>query len=160
MRLHHWGHAWRDVEFDAATGFARIIRLPVPRPDTSPVSGFVAFEHALWGASVAFALYRAGDDLFLSAGRRTWNLGQSGLSFSHRQPFPFISQFQVLEFGQVVFSFSYSHLGRLLWALLDPTYDKLDEDQDFFLAFVAEYGVTPSWQHNARERWVPARGLT
>jgi hypothetical protein len=161
VRLHHWSQARRDVEFDAATGSAHVVRLPAPRPDTGPVSGFVAFERALWGRSVPFALYRSGDDLFFSAGRRAWNLGQSRLSFSHGRPIAFVSRFQVLESGRVVFSFWYSHVARLLLEALDPTYNDLDQEHDFFLAFVAQYAATASWQRNVRERWVPAHdGLT
>jgi len=39
---------------------------------------------------------------------------------------------------------------------LDPTYDKIDEDSDFFLAFVAENAQSPEWQANIRNRWEPA----
>jgi hypothetical protein len=31
-------------------------------------------------------------------------------------------------------------------------------DTDFFLGFVAEYAMSPSWQQSVQERWVPARG--
>lgn len=158
MRLHQWSRAWRDVELDSATGATRIIRLPAPRPDTNPVSGFVSFEHSLGGRRVAFALYREADDLLFRAGSRSWKLGASDLSFSHKHPFPFVSRFQVLEAGRVTFSFTYSHIRRLLWALLDPTYDKLDDDSDFFLLFVADHAADPSWQHYVREHWAPARG--
>lgn len=155
MRLHQWSRAWRDVEFDSATGSARVIRLPTARPDTSPVSGFVAFERFLCGVPTAFALYRQADAVFFSAGCRAWRLGQSDLSFSHTRPFPLFSRFQVLEGSRVAFSFTYSHVGRLLWELLDPTYDKLDEDSDFFLSFVAEQAASPSWLQDVKEHWVP-----
>ncbi len=155
MRLPEWSQACRDIEFEPATGSSRVIRLIAPRPDAGPVSGFAAFERPLWGRPVTFALYRAADDLRFSAGRRSWTLGPSGLSFSHEQPFACLSRFQVLESGRVTFSFTYSHVGRLMWAILDPTYNKLDQEADFFLAFVAEQAASPSWQQRVRELWVP-----
>lgn len=53
-----------------------------------------------------------------------------------------------------MFSFWYAHVGRLLWEIIDPTYNKLDEDHDFFLSFVAENATSATWQSNVRERWI------
>jgi hypothetical protein len=153
MRLHAWSTLRRDIEFDPATGSATLIRLPAPRPDTSVPTGFADFERSLFGPRQVFALYRSGDALFFSAGARSWQLGQPRLRFVHSHPFPFFSRFRVLESDRVVFSILYSRVGRLLFALMDPTYDKLDEDSDFFLAFVAEYAQSPEWQANVRQRW-------
>lgn len=153
MRLRDWRSDRRDIEFDPAAGRTHSLVLPAPRSDTSPLQGFAAFERSLWAARVAFALYRAGSQLFFNAGARRWDLTESGLSFSHRR-FGLVSRFRVLESGRVVFTFWYAHIGRLLWEIVDPTYDGLDEEQDYFLLFVAEYATTAGWQKSARERWL------
>src|SRR5262249_35428386 len=152
MRLHAWNTVWRDVEFDPQMGSASIIKLPAARPDTSVPTGFAHFEKARLGRRQVFALFMVGDALFFSAGTQRWQLDQPGLEFVHSHPFPFLSRFQVIDSGRTVFSITYSHLGRLLFALLDPTYDKIDEDSDFFLAFVAEHARSPEWQVNALQR--------
>ena len=154
MRLHAWNTVWRDVEFDPRSGVASTIKLPAPRSDASVPTGFAHFERSLFGPRQVFALFKLGDILFFSAGARRWQLDQAGLQFVHSHPFPFLSRFRVVETGQTVFSITYSHVGRLVFALIDPTYDKIDEDSDFFLAFVAEYAQSPEWQANARQRWV------
>ena len=157
MLLHAWRTVWRDVEFDPATGSTSVIKRQTARADTAVPSGFAHFERDLFrGRRQAFALFRSGDALFFCAGRHRWKLGQPGLRFAHDHPFPFLSRFRVFESDRVVFSSSYSHIGRLLFALLDPTYDKIDEDSDFFLAFVAENAQSPEWQANIRNRWEPA----
>jgi hypothetical protein len=156
MRLHAWKTVWRDVEFDPRSGSASTIKLSSPRPDTSAPIGFAHYERSLFGPRQVFALFKVGDALFFSAGARRWQLDQAGLQFVHTHPFPFLSRFRVVESGQAAFSITYSHVGRLLFALLDPTYDKIDEDTDFFLAFVAEYAQSAEWQANARQRWVSA----
>lgn len=153
MRLHAWGTTTRDIEFDPATGSAAVIKLPESRPDTTVPAGFAHFEQGLFRARQVFALFRSGDTLFFSAGARRWQLGQPGLRFVHSFPVPFLSRFRVFESDRVVFSIWYSHVGRLLFAVMDPTYDKLAEESDFFLAFVAEYAQSPEWQAQVRERW-------
>ena len=116
-------------------------------------TGFADFERSLFGSRQVSALFKTGNALFFSVGARRWELGQPGLRFSHGRPFPFVSYFRVLESDRVVFSILYSHVKRLLVELIDPTYDKLDEESDCFLAFVAEYAQSPEWQAQARERW-------
>jgi len=156
MRLHAWSTMKRDVEFDPVTGSATMVTLPTPRLDTSVPTGFADFERQVLGARQVFALFKSGNILFFSAGARRWELGQPGLRFVHGRPFPFLSRFRVIESDRVVFSILYSHLGRVLLELIDPTYDKLDQESDFFLSFVAEYATSPEWQAQARERWASA----
>lgn len=158
MRLHDWSTVRRDVELDPATGKTHLVRLPGPRPDSAPVQGFAAFERSLWGECIPFALYRIESQLFFSAGGRRWNLTQPGLAFSH-QRIVLLSRFRVLESGRAVFAFWYAHFNRFFMEMVDPTYDKLDEEHDFFLLFVAEYATSPTWQSNIRERWIAEPGV-
>jgi hypothetical protein len=154
MRLHAWSTSRRDIEFDPATGSSAVIRLPASRPDTSVPTGFAHIERNLFGPQQVFALFRSGDALYFCAGARRWQLGQPELRFVHSHLFPFFSRFRVLESDRVVFSIVYSHLGRSLVVVMDPTYNNLDEDNDFFLAFVAQHAQSPEWQANVRQRWV------
>ena len=153
MRLHAWRTTWRDVEFDPGTGVADVIELPAPRPDTAVPTGYAHFENDFRGTRQVFALFKSGDGLFFSAGTRCWPLDRPGLRFVHSRPFPFFSRFRVLESDRVVFSILYSHVRRLFMEVMDPAYDKLDEETDFFLAFVAQHAQSPEWQASARERW-------
>lgn len=153
MRLHAWSTVWRDIEFDPGTGSASVVKLRAPRPDTSVPTGFADFERSLLGPRQVFALFRSGDAVFFSAGARRWQVDRPGLRFVHSRPFPFLSRFRVLESGRVVFSILYCHVGRLVFEIIDPTYDRLDEEAAFFLLFVAEYAQSPEWQASVRERW-------
>jgi hypothetical protein len=153
MRLQAWSSAWRDIDFDPATGSASAIRLPGARPDSAPLCGFAQFERRVFGAREVFALYRSGDALFFSAGARRWKLGDPGLRFTHGHRGPFMSNFRVVESEGVGYSLLYPHVGRTVYAIVDPTYDGIDRDSDFFLAFVAENAQKTEWQENIRERW-------
>ena len=46
--------------------------------------------------------------------------------------------------------------GRLLAAMADPTYDGIDQDQDFFLEFVARNATSPQWLEGVLSLWVSA----
>jgi hypothetical protein len=153
MRLRCWNRASQDIEFDPETGSAWAIKLAGPRDDSAALVGFAHFERPFLGEPQIFAVFRQDDSLFFSAGARKWRLDRPGLRFVHSQPFPFFSRFRVIEGERVTFSILYSHLGRLLLALADPTYDKIDEDTDFFLSFVAEYGSSPEWRADVLRQW-------
>lgn len=160
MRLHAWRTVWRDIEFDPDTGASQIVKLPEPRDSALPVCGFADVAHSIFGRRVTFALYLQESELFFNADARKWHLSDPHLSFSYRiWAARFVSTFSVFESGERTFSFSYPHLIRLVFARLDPTYDPIDFEHDFFLAFVAENAASSSWQGHIRERW-PAGGLT
>lgn len=158
MRLHRWNRAAQDIEFDPESGSASLIKLDGPRDESAVPVGFAQFERTLFGARQVFAVFRRGDSVIFAAGSRLWQLDQPDLRLLHSRPRPFCSRFSVIEGGGVAFSILYSHVGRLFFAHLDPTYDRLDEETDFFLSFVAEYGSSPEWQANVLERWLPGRG--
>ena len=153
MRLHHWSRAKRDVEFEPATGAAAVVELDAPRDGSEVTRGFAGFERGFLGARQAFALFRSGDSVVFSVGGKQWHLDTPGLRFGHSRRVPFLSRFTVWEGDRLAFSFSYTHLGRLLVAVLDPTYDKLDQDSDFFLEFVAEHAGSPEWRAHVVQQW-------
>jgi len=156
MRLYCWNRAVRDIEFDPETGSARAIKLDRPRDGSTGPIGFAQFERPFLGTPQVFAVFRRGDAVVFSAGARSWQLDQPGLRLIHEQPFPFFSRFTVLEDGVETFSILYSHLGRVLLAVVDPTYDQIDEDSDFMLAFLAEHGVSPEWRAGVLQQWSEA----
>jgi len=148
-----WRRADRDIDFNPNTGGGDVIYLQSPRPDDTPTSGFAESERGLCGTRQFFAVYREREDIFFNAGPQRWCLGSPGLCFEHDHRFPFVSRFRVIQSGEVVLAFSYPHFGRLLLALADPTYDKINQDTDFFLEFIAEQANSPEWIQNVCERW-------
>lgn len=158
MRLHCWNRARWDIELDLETGSATRIRLDHPRDESVAPPGFAQLERPLLGLPQVFAVFREQDRIVFTAGKRRWHLDQPGLRFAHTRPAPFLSRFRVMEDGRVTFSILYSHVGRLLWSLVDPTYDRIDEETDFFLAFIAEYGTSPEWRANVLRQWSRAPG--
>lgn len=156
MRLRSWSRAARDVEFDPRTGKGRVVALPGARDEGDELSGFAARERPLLGLGEWFAVYRGGDELFFHAGSRRWELQRPEIRLLHERRNPLRSRFLVLEGGREVYAIDYSHVIRSLFALIDPTYDKLDEDSDFFLEFMAAHARDPAWQENALARWTSA----
>lgn len=154
MRLRDWKSAARDIEFDPESGAARIVALPVPRPKDTQLSGFACMERSVWGAPTVFAVYRVADGLRFSAGRQTWRLDDSDLVLTHTRCLPFLSKFCVIRSGRKEFSFTCFHFGRMLMASCDPTYDGIDYDQDYFLAFVAKNALSADWKRSACEKWI------
>ena len=77
----------------------------------------------------------------------------SSVEFWHTRRLPFISRFDVYVEGRRVFEIRYSRVARLLWALIDITYDKIDQNSDFFLEFVAENANSPGWRNHVLEQW-------
>jgi hypothetical protein len=156
VRLSSWRRADRDIEFDPNTGRGDVIHLHSPRPDDAPISGFAESERGIGGTRRFFAVYRERDDIFFNAGPQRWRLGTLGLRFEHDRRNPFVSGFLVTHSGELAFAFSYTHLGRLLLALADPTHDRMDQEADFFLGFIAAHASSPEWLQNVRERWTSA----
>lgn len=154
MRLCHWNRAAWDVEFNPVSGAAVLVKRGTPAREGEPITGFAQFERRIAGARQVFALFRSGDSIVFSAGATHWRLGEPGRRFEHSRGLPFLSRFRVLEGDRVAFSIHYSHVRRLLVALIDPTYDKLEQDSDFFLEFVAEHAHSADWRAHVLERWV------
>ena len=90
-----------------------------------------------------FALYRSNNSVVFQTGAQQWIAADSSVEFWHTRRLPFISRFDVYVEGRRVFSIRYSRVARLLWALIDITYDKIDQNSDFFLEFVAENANSP-----------------
>lgn len=156
MRLESWHRAGTDVDFDPSTGSARAHHRDEPRPPNEHVAGFAAFERSLLsGRRAAFAVHRSGDARIFRAGLRSWRLGRPEITL-HHWLLPFIARFQVRESGRVVYSLWYEHSRRTLLALRDPTYDLIDEDADYFLAFLARAASDPGWCSSA-EPWTEPR---
>ena len=156
MQLRYWTRAYREVEFDVANGEARVVRLSSPRPDTAPLYGYAACERRLFGRRVWFALYRDGDDVVFQSAARRWLAADASVRFRHRRPLPFVSHFEVLVGGRRELSIRYSHLARLVWALIDTTYDGIDREHDYFLEFVAEQANSTVWRDHVVARWQSA----
>jgi hypothetical protein len=154
IRLRAWRRASLAVDFEPQTGRVIFLNTDPAALDTTPLSGFASVERSLFGRPVSFAVYRLAEGLFFSAGRHRWPLADPNLSFRHVLLLPCVSRFQVRSRGTAAFSFTYPHLGRFVIGLLDPTYDGIDEDTDFFLKFVAANGSSPSWRSAVERQWI------
>ena len=153
MRLRYWTRAFREVEFDPCSGVAQVVRLGEPRKDSDPIFGFASAERTLLGRRHWFALYRSGETIVLQSGLRKWVAADPKTKFHHSRPLPFLSRFEVRVEGRSVFSILYANLGRLLFAFIDPTYDRVDQESDFLLEFIADNANTPGWRDYVLEQW-------
>ena len=156
MRLRHWTYAVRDVELDPVSGRGRTVPLAAPVVSDVPIAGFAASERTVWGRRTWFAVYRVGDAVVLQVGARRFALGDPSLELEHRRLSPAFSRFTVREGGAVVFQLRYWHPGRLVMALIDPTYDGIDQETDFFLEFLAERADDTAWRERVLTQWVEA----
>jgi hypothetical protein len=151
MRLAYWSSVWFDGDFEPPSGVVRRFRLPNPRDTTQRLPGFFAIERTLVGRRITLALYQLDGTLFLQAGTRRWELSNPLLRFQFDVlPSGVFSRFRVFEEGHQTWELTYSHVGRALHAVIDPTYDVLEMENDHFLAFVASAVLSPEWQENAR----------
>ena len=153
MRLNHWTHNLKKVEFDTLTGKAKTILLKSSKSTDSICLGFSHCEKKLFGSKVNFATYIEDTKIIFNAGKKSWDTGADGIQFKHSTPYPFISKFQVIENGNCTFSILYSHLGRALLSLIDVTYDQLDKDADFYLEYMAEVLLDSEWRATVKDRW-------
>ena len=153
MRLNHWSRAFYDVELEPETGRARRVWLSEARPHGAPLAGFAASERRVLGARCWFALYRAGDAILFQAGSRRWRTDDPAVRFAHHRLLPALSRFAVYVHDRCAFSITYAHAGRLFFAVIDPTYDGIDQESDFFLEFVAEHAGSASWREQVLGIW-------
>jgi len=156
VRLEHWSRALQYVEFDATAGVGRGHWLSSPRPSDAGLAGFASSERGWLGRRHWFALFRTGDEIVFQAGKRRWRVGDPEVSYVHVQPTPFSSRFEVRKGGHPELSFRYHNLGRALFARVDPGYDGIDHETDYFLEFVAINAGSASWRQNALEQWQSA----
>jgi hypothetical protein len=130
-----------------------MVRLAEPRTDADPVYGFAASERSIYGRRHWFALYRSNDAIIFQTGTSKWAVADTRVEFRHTRPHPFASEFEVRVDGQLAFSIRYPHLSRLLFALIDPTYDKIDQESDYLLEFVSENANSRAWRDNVLGQW-------
>ena len=155
MRLDCWSSVWFEGEFAPTTGVVHRIRLPNPRSTELKSPGYFAVERPLFLPPIAFALYLSNQSLYFQAGTRRWSLTQSGLRFQFEElPFGLFARFRVFEESQPTWQLTYSHFRRSFDALIDPTYDALEFQNDHFLSFVASTALTTEWQVNAKGKWL------
>jgi hypothetical protein len=153
MRLHHWTHPQKEIEYDLSSGKSQIVYLDKPRDEKAICPGFSARERGLFGRKENFAILNDGEGIVFCARKKIWNLTDPNVKVKHSRFFLFLSSFCVSVSGKNEYSIIYSHIGRMLIMLIDPTYDKIDQDGDFFLEFVAENSNSKEWLQNARDLW-------
>jgi hypothetical protein len=153
MRLHHWTHARKEIEFDVSTGQARIITLYRPRRKESDCSGYSTYESDLFGRREHFAVFKNAEGIAFYAGKQHWQLNDPAVKIFHTRPLPFLSRFTVTVLGEIEYRITYTHFLRTLFLFIDPTYDKIDQDADFFLEFVAEQAHSEEWLKFVESHW-------
>jgi len=152
LRLVLWNSRRFDVLFDPGSGEATRVRLVRPRPDSAPLTGIAITERTLGGARCNFAVYMEASGLVFNAGAKRWPLSDATIRFVHEGGW-LLSTFRVYRGECLEFTFTYFHLWRGLFMVIDATYDGLDLEHDFFLHYFASCAGTPDWQQWARERW-------
>ena len=153
MRLHHWTHPKKEIEFDIDVGQGKVIEIDSPRDKNSECPGFAFSEKRFFGKNECYAIFKSNNDLVFCAGNLKWVLSNKNLKICHWHPFPFFSRFSISVSGVKEYSITYCHFSRMLYALIDPTYDKIDQDSDFFLEFIAENAGSEEWQLHAKNHW-------
>jgi hypothetical protein len=151
MVVYHWTHEQKNIVFDPIKGTAKVVLLDIPNKDK--LQGYGANENRVFGKRVEFVIVIEKGNLNFYAGNKKWNLEQGNIKFKHERNIPFLSKFQIFNNSQCEFSITYSHIGRLLYSFIDPTYDKLEQDSDFFLEFITENALCESWQKHVKKEW-------
>lgn len=153
MRLRHWTHPCKDIEYDPFSGRSKTIKLNAPRNEHADCFGYAASEKRFLGQEEHFAIFKNSKGIIFCAGQQCWELNHSTIKISHSRPYPFLSRFIIQAPNRKDYSFTYSHIGRLLYMFIDPTYDKIDQHEDFFLEFIAEHALSSAWQQHAHDTW-------
>lgn len=125
---------WLAFEFDPRQGrYSRRLRAQ----KDSAVCGFGSVELTTEHGPMLFALYRSGGTIVFQAGPQSWRLNTSSLRFEHRlRADKRSSEFSVFQDDRLAFACSYRHAFRSIMARLDPTYDNIDFEHDYFLGHV------------------------
>ena len=157
QELRVWDRFAAVVEFDVDSGRVISGRRTLGDPKTAPTSGFTKTERGRRGRAFDFAVYRDFDDVYFQAGNKRWRVGDPNVRFSHARLSPISSRFRVEVGGAVDFDFAYAHPLRSLVEMLDPTYDYLDLESDFFLIYVADHFSESGARDDHMEGWTPIR---
>jgi hypothetical protein len=156
MLLGNWRIGWLAFEFDPGEGrYSRRFRAA----KDSAVCGFGTVERTIEHGNMFFALYRSDRTVVFQAGPQSWALNTGRLRFEHRLRVDTrSSEFSVFQDDRLAFGCSYRHPVRSTMARLDPTYDNIDFEKDYFLGHVGNL-VPPLpdrdvWQDAKRSyRW-------
>jgi hypothetical protein len=144
---------WIRYRFDPATGRASP-RLAARASQSRPASGIGTHLRSEEQGRVFVALYAADASLWFAIGAERWNLDAIEFSVVHHE-----------HDGRCRFSFrcgtaartlSYRPRVAMIGALLDPTRDELDREEDDFLLFVSRVLPDAQWRAAARARWLEA----
>ena len=86
MRLNHWTHNLKKVEFDTLTGKAKTILLKSSKSTDSICLGFPHCEKKLFGSKVNFATYIEDTKIIFNAGKKAGIrvLMEFNLNIQHR----------------------------------------------------------------------------
>jgi len=142
-----WNSVWVTGRFNPRTGALWRLPLPSPRKAGAPLAGYCALERTLNGIRLPVVIYSCGTFLRLHVGPSVWQLPDPSISFVHTSVEGVTqSSFSVLCNGADALSFSYRHRIRSAIASVDPTYDGLDHEADYFLSFLAAQAADPEWQ--------------
>ena len=137
MRLRHYWASGGVVEFDPRSGKVNKYHVAA----TQPVDfGAVWRQRGRW-----FVLWRDGSSFVFQCRQTRWKLGPD-VTFQVRGKFR--RTFEIVRKGNVEYQFSYWFRGALM-AVLDPTYDRLDEEADDFFLYVT--GMWEYWKDRSAD---------
>lgn len=70
MRLHHWTHPQKEIEYDLSSGKSQIVYLDKPRDEKAICPGFSASERGLFGRKENFAILNDGEGIVFCARKK------------------------------------------------------------------------------------------
>jgi len=151
MVLTDYGHPGGLMELDPASGAVK----PPPPGSIRDEWGFVWKQRGQW-----FAIRSDDESLLFQHGPATWRLRPQNEFDAGPGLF---RRFTIRREGHVVFSLRYRRrLGGALLAIVDPTYDAMDEEADDFFVYVAnmwrEWKDQPMSAFAARANFAAAPG--
>ena len=153
MRLRHWTHPRKEIEFDPEKGKGKLIKLQAERDKNAACPGFSFKESSYPFKSVQFAVYKQGSNIIFAAGVKKWALNSANVQLIHKHIGKCFSSLSVSVNGNVEFTFKYFHPFASLSAFIDGTYDNIDYDGDFPLAFIAENSTDEEWAKHVLDNW-------
>jgi hypothetical protein len=126
MLIHHLWHSGGIRDFDETTG---VVATAVHESVVSASWGFLWEEKGQW-----FAIRKDDQSLIFQSGQRCWRLDRD-VHLSIRRGLRRL--FEIKRGDVTEFQIHYEFRGAL-HAIIDPTYDAIDEESDDFFLYVTE----------------------
>ncbi len=153
MKLRHWTHPKKEIDFDPKSGKGKVVLLQQNRDPNSPCKGFSFKVISTSLKTVCFAVYKAGSNIMFAVGKKVWAINSPEVELHHSHKGKLISFFSVTVNGKTEFALTYLHPLATVSMFIDPTYDNIDYDSDFPLASITEDSKKAEWAGHVLANW-------